>query len=81
MSPDSRNTNWNTLADELDNIGISIDDSVLADIKDGNQAHIDRLFTRIERFSTIIAGPDFLKFETVKAEDLDEKLDDDLIEQ
>ena len=36
---------------------------------------------RIERYSTIIAGPDFIKFENVEDADLAEDLDDDFIVQ
>ena len=77
MSCESRNSNWDIIAEELDKIGINIEDDNLNEIKDAKQASIDRLFTRIERYSTIIAGPDFLKFESVDARDLIEALDDD----
>ena len=81
MSPAVRITNWDIIAEELDKIGIGIDDDVLDEIRNAKQAPIDKMFSRIERFSTIIAGHDFLKFETVKAEDLDEELDDDFMER
>ena len=35
---------------------------------------------RIERYSKIIAGADFLKFENLEAADFDEALDDDFID-
>ena len=79
MSTEARNYNWNTIAWELDKIGINIEDEALADIKDSKQAPIDRLFMRIERYSKIIAGSDFLDFENLEAADLDEGLDDDFI--
>ena len=79
MTIESRSYNWNTIAWELDKIGINIEDEALADIKESKQAPIDRLFMRIERYSKIIAGPDFLKFENLEADDLDEGLDDDFI--
>ena len=63
MSPDSRTTNWDTIADELDQIGINIEEGTLSEIKQAKQQPIDRLFKRIERYSKIIAGPDFLKFD------------------
>ena len=79
MSTCSRNYNWNVVAWELDKIGINIEDDVLTRIKAAQQTPIDKLFSRIERYLTIIAGKEFLKLENVEAEDLQEELDDDFL--
>ena len=78
MSFASRSSNWDTVAEELDKVGLIIEDDALSDIKDAKQVAIDRLFTRIERYSTIIAGPDFLKFENVDVREFVELLAEDL---
>ena len=49
-------------------------------IRQGVQAPIDKLFERIERYSKIIAGPQFLNFEGLGPCDLNESQDDDFIE-
>ena len=79
MMKEILNLNWDIIAAELDKIGINIADDILRNIKRANQSPIDKLFRRIERYTTIIAGPDFLKFENLTIEDLDEEVDDDFL--
>jgi len=57
--------NWIILSDQLDKIGITIENETRDEIIKKEQAQIDRLFMRIERYMKIIAGADFLNFEFV----------------
>ena len=65
-----RKENWNTIAEELDKVGINIDDEVISEMVDGQQEPIDKIFMRIERYMKIIAGAEFLKFDNLLPEDL-----------
>ena len=71
MNTDLRRENWNTIAEELDKVGINIDDEVISEIVEGQQDPIDKTFMRIERYMKIIAGADFLKFDNLIPEDLE----------
>ena len=77
MNEELRRENWNAIAEELDNVGINIDQDVIDEIVSGNQPPIDKLFSRIERYMKIIAGADFLKFENLLPEDLIDNGEDD----
>ena len=57
------------IAEELDKIGINIDGDVVEEIILGKQEPIDRIFMRIERYIKIIAGANFLKFDSLTKED------------
>ena len=70
MNSELRRENWNAIAEELDKVGINIDDEVIAEIVEGHQEPIDKTFMRIERYMKIIAGADFLKFDDLIPEDL-----------
>ena len=59
-------SNWMLIANELDKIGVNIEEDVIEEIVQGSQVQIDKVFTRIERYLTIIAGPDFIKFENLE---------------
>ena len=48
--------NWTIITDELDRIGISFEPEQLERIKQGNKDDILIIFTRIERYSKILAG-------------------------
>ena len=65
----------------MEKIGIDIGEEDLSKIGKGIQASIDKLFERIELYSKIIAGPQFLNFEALAPCDLNESQDDDFIEQ
>ena len=54
--------NWMAINGELDNISITIEDEHLNAIIGGNQAQVDKIFARIERYSKIITEPAFLNF-------------------
>lgn len=71
MAEGLRRENWNTIAEELDKVGINIDDEVVDEIVEGHQEPIERLFMRIERYMKIIAGAEFLKFDNLIPEDLE----------
>ena len=62
-------SNWTVIANELDKIGVNIEEDALGEIVEGRQAPIEKVFKRIERYLTIIAGPDFIKFENLEKED------------
>jgi hypothetical protein len=49
----------------LDKVGITIETETRDIIVQGDQAQIDRLFLRIERYMKIIAGAVFLEYNTV----------------
>ena len=70
MNSELRRENWNAIAEELDKVGINIDDEVITEIVEGHQEPIDKTFMRIERYMKIIAGADFLKFDDLIPEDL-----------
>ena len=65
MSSQSIRDNWTTITDELDRIGISFESEQLERIKKGNCDDIKIIFTRIERYSKILAGSQFLEFKEV----------------
>ena len=71
MSSQSIRDNWTTITDELDRIGISFESEQLEKIKKGNSDEIKIIFTRIERYSKILAGSQFLEFKEVLEEDFD----------
>ena len=48
--------NWTIITDELDKIGISFEPEQLERIKQGSKDDILIIFTRIERYSKILAG-------------------------
>ena len=73
MKTELRRENWNAIAEELDKVGINIDDEVIAEIVEGHQDPIDKTFMRIERYMKIIAGAEFLKFDNLVPEDLETK--------
>ena len=80
LTAEVRKQNWQLIEEELDKIGINIGEENLLKIRQGVQAPIDKLFERIERYSKIIAGPQFLNFEGLGPCDLNESQDDDFIE-
>jgi hypothetical protein len=51
-------------------IGINIDEESQTAIVEGKSEPIDKIFMRIERYMKIIAGADFLKFENINPEDI-----------
>ena len=59
-------------------IGISVDEDILKEIVDERKEHIEKLFFRFERYMKIIAGADFLKFENLQPEDLQDLFKPDL---
>ena len=63
--------NWTIITDELDRIGISFESEQLERIKQGNKDDILIVFTRIERYSKILAGAQFLEFSEVLDQDFD----------
>ena len=63
--------NWTIITDELDRIGISFEPEQLERIKQGNKDDILIIFTRIERYSKILAGAQFLQFSDVLDQDFD----------
>ena len=63
--------NWTIITDELDRIGISFEPEQLERIKQGNKDDILIIFTRIERYSKILAGSQFLEFSEVLDQDFD----------
>ena len=66
MQKDLRKANWKTIAEELDKIGITIEDETIDEIVEGIQAPIDRIFMRIERYVKILAGAEFLEFKDLQ---------------
>ena len=54
----------------MQKIGINIDEESQTAIVEGKSEPIDKIFMRIERYMKIIAGADFLKFENIKPEDI-----------
>ena len=71
ISSQSIRDNWTTITDELDRIGISFESEQLERIKKGNCDDIKIIFTRIERYSKILAGSQFLEFKEVLEKDFD----------
>lgn len=69
LPPDVSSHNWQLINAELDKISINIAEGDLSAIIKGDQAQIDRIFTRIERYSKIITDSNFLKFEDLKEEE------------
>ena len=65
MCSQSVRDNWTILTDELDRIGISFEPEQLERIKTGSVDDIVIIFTRIERYSKILAGAQFLEFNEV----------------
>ena len=63
--------NWTIITDELDRIGISFESEQLERIKQGNKDDILIIFTRIERYTKILAGAQFLEFSEVLDQDFD----------
>lgn len=55
-----------------------MDDDILKAIVDERKEHIEKLFFRVERYMKIIAGADFLKFENLQPEDLQDLFKPDL---
>ncbi len=72
MSKDASQANWTTISNELDKIGINIDEDKLAEMIEGQLPPIEKIFSRIERYMKIIAGADFLKFDNLVEEDFKE---------
>ena len=62
MAEDIKGENWNAINDELDKISITIADENLNAIVGGDQAQVDKIFARIERYSKMITDPGFLNF-------------------
>ena len=71
MHSQSIRDNWTTLTDELDRIGISFEPEQLERIKTGSVDDIIIIFTRLERYSKILAGAQFLEFKEVLQQDCD----------
>lgn len=65
VSLNEKMKNWVILTDQLDKIGIMIENETRDEICNGDQPQIDRLFQRIERYMKIIAGAAFLNFDNV----------------
>ena len=72
LTSDIRRANWQIIEEELDTVGINIGEENLEKIRGGTQAPIDKIIERIERYSRIIAGDEFLNFEDLQERDLNE---------
>ena len=79
MGVELRTQNWNTIAEELDKIGINIDEDALGEMVQGIQEPIDKIFMRIERYVKILAGAVFLEFKDLKPEDLEQEREEESI--
>ena len=66
MQKDLRKANWKAIGEELDKIGITIEEETIDEIVEGIQAPIDRIFMRIERYVKILAGAEFLEFKDLQ---------------
>ena len=79
MHVDLRRENWKTIAEELDKVGITIEEESINEIVEGIQAPIDRIFMRIERYVKILASAEFLEFKELKPEDLEPEREEESI--
>ena len=60
----------------MDQFGITVEGEDLKKLTDGDQDSIDRLFRRVERYVTILADANFLKFDNLSEIDFQEQDDD-----
>lgn len=52
---------WSYISLELDKVGITVEPEVVdALVAQDSQDHVDRLFVRIERYTKILCGKNFL---------------------
>ena len=58
-------SNWKSIAEELDKIGINIETEAHSKILEGQKDAIVTIFLRLERYSKIIAGSQFLNYENL----------------
>ena len=65
-------SNWKSIAEELDKIGITIETDAYSKILEGQKDAIITIFTRLERYSQIIAGKTFLEFNNLEEEDVEQ---------
>ena len=58
-------SNWKSIAEELDKIGINIATEDYSKILEGHKDSIITIFLRLERYSKILAGSQFLNYENL----------------
>ena len=68
---DNASQNWSSISNELDKIGILLDDNVVSLLSAGEADEIAKIFMRIERFVKRLSGDaDILKFKDFRIDDV-----------
>ena len=68
---DNASQNWSSISNELDKIGILLDDNVVSLLGAGEADEIAKIFMRIERFVKRLSGDaDILKFKDFRIDDV-----------